>query len=356
MAKGLGDWAAIPSLVNCRDQSGCDPYGRFQSYGNVWKLLLPLGFQDFSILLLVIATAYIFFEFSLLANKIRVPLMPVALLLSPTFVFVFERGNADLFLYALALLGIRILGKHKIFSAILAVLLTSLKPFFLGYLIVINQKFYKSLFLVPLCLLGYFASMNFDLNWIRQARSVNIFMPNLAFGADQLPASVYQYLLNILHTQNLGWQPMPSKIFWFSSVTSSFLVACSILLRKNKLITNLHSEITVLPDHSKNIIYASMAIFCSTYISGSQVTYKTWFISPFVIFLVSYFRHSGKEARWHLVVLIPLLLFATFGVNLWIVRNIGCLLIAILCISILLRELLIGFLTRNQNILTKPKI
>ncbi len=356
MAKGLGDWAAIPSLISCRDQSGCDPFGRFQSYGNAWKVLLPLGLKDFSILLLAIATAYIFFEFSILANRSNVPLLPMALLVSPTFIFVFERGNADIFLYALALLGIRFIGKHKIYISILAVFLTSLKPFFLGYVIVTNQRFYKSLFLIPMCLLGYFASMNFNFNWIHQARSVNIFSPNLAFGADQFPAAAYQYLLNILNTQNLGWQPMPSKIFWFSSVMGLFLAVCSLLLRKNRLISNLHKEIAELPHHSKSMIYASMAIFCCVYISGSQATYKTWFISPFTIFLVSYFRHSGKEMRWSLTILIPVVLFATFGVNLWVVRNIGCLIVAILCVSILLRELLSGYLTSNRYILRKPKI
>ena len=198
--------------------------------------------------------------------------------------------------------------------------------------------------------------MNFNFTWIRQARSVNIFTPNLAFGADQLPAAAYQYLHNVLHTQNLGWQPMESKILWFSSVTVIFLAACCILLRDNKLILNLHKEIAELPEHSKRMIYASMAIFCSTYISGSQATYKIWFIAPFTIFLVSYFRYSGKEMKKSLWILIPLVLFVTFGINLWVVRNVGSLVLVILCLSILLRELERGFLTRDRNILTKPKI
>jgi hypothetical protein len=286
----------------------------------------------------------------------RVALLPLALLLSPTFIFVFERGNADIFLYALALLGIRTIGNHKICNSILAIFLTSLKPFFLGYVVVTNRKFYKSLFLIPLCLLGYFASMNFNCTWIRQARSVNIFPPNLAFGADQIPSAVYQYLLNIVNTENSGWQPMPSKILWFSSVTVLFLAAFSILTRKNELLSNLHREISELPEHSKRIIYASMAIFCSTYISGSQVTYKTWFAAPFAIFLVSYFRHSGKEMKWSLNILIPLVLFATFGVNLWVVRNIGCFFLTTLCVSILFRELRSSLLPRNRSILAKLKI
>jgi hypothetical protein len=356
MPKGLGDWAAIPSLVSCRDQSGCDPFDRFQSYGNAWKVLIPLGIKDLSILFLVTATVYIFFEFSILAMRSRVALLPLALLLSPTFIFVFERGNADIFLYALALLGIRTIGNHKIYNSLLAIFLTSLKPFFLGYVVVTNRKFYKSLFLIPLCLLGYFASMNFNFTWIRQARSVNIFPPNLAFGADQIPAAVYQYLFNIVNTENSGWQPMPSKILWFSSMTVLFLAAFSILTRKNELLSNLHREISELSEHSKRIVYASMAIFCSTYISGSQVTYKTWFAAPFAIILVSYFRHSGKEMKWSLNILIPLVLFATFGVNLWVVRNIGCFFLATLCFSILFRELRSSLLPRNRSILAKLKI
>jgi hypothetical protein len=337
MPLGLGDWVFIPNFIRCEESSGCDPLNRIAGYGLSWKVFYPLSNEFLSVLILAVAVFYIVYEVGRFAFFLELPLLQVMLFLSPSFLFALERGNADLFLFALILFGIRFIKKLPAIDIVYAVFLTTLKPFFVGYIFKRMPKKRVLIFSIPLLGFAYFWSMNLDANLIKSMRMSTIYPPQNQIGADQIPSIFLQQFISIVNKTNATWSGS-LEMFYPSLVLGILLLLFVVLiLLRNFPTKSVVEQINQLPEKFRQLTWVTMGIFLIVFLSGSQVSYKSWMAYPLLFLCISILRTSIILKDRISICVVVFLTFGCLGINLWTLRNIGTLALAGLCLACMIQ-------------------
>jgi hypothetical protein len=335
MPIGLADWVIIPNYVDCEDSGGCDPFGRFHGYGLGWKLLVPLGSEVFSVLVLSATLFYILFELSRLSTHLNLPSLVLALVISPSMIFSIERGNSDIFLYALVLLGLRVKNKSQIFNLVFASLLVSMKPFFITFIL---KNLPKKLVIIPasIFLVGiYVASMDGGLSDIKKARLSTLYPPASQIGAEQIPSFFIQFYLNHYQKTNLPWNGGIEVYYLSLGIGVALLLLSLLVVVRKKFLYQLSSALDQLTDYHKNIVLVSAGVFLVSYISGSQVTYKSWMAFPIILLIIKQLIFNSGKNSYTLLLFCTLAIIGCFGINIWALRSVGTFLLAAICLGVL---------------------
>lgn len=309
------DLRTIPSFIQCPNATGCDPYGRITGYGNGFKLLFPLQSWTLTLVISLLSALYIIHHFSKLTinNKNFLFLMAI----SPSWIFVLERGNSTLIVMAFVVFvgGLSLKNEHT--KAFLYLLLGSMKPFFFGALL--GLKNLKILVItLPLSVLVYFVSLNFDFSIIKQARVSTIYYPSSQFGIDQLPAFFFQMISGRINQKVQPWEG--SSIFIICQLLglASLILTIFLFVKfEPELVQRTTRDASLLSDLS----ISCTGIYLVFYLSGSQVSYSAWIAFPFLCFMASHvFINNTKVFQ---IILLIYAVFATVGINNWFARSIG---------------------------------
>jgi hypothetical protein len=351
---GLADWLFIPNFIGCQDSSGCDPLGRVPGYGLSWKAFVFLSNETLSVYVLAIAAVYVIFEVGRFANNIDLPFLNLAILLSPSFLFALERGNSDILLFAFVLLGTRLMGKYRSLDFPVALFLSTLKPFFFGYIFRLMPRKRYVLATLPLFFLCYFWSMSSNFQLIKSVRVSTLYPPLNQIGAEQLPSFLIQFVLSGLTKKNLNWNG-GIEIFYVSLIAGLVLtILMGLLTLRYFKVNELFNDISELPPRQRQLTWISMGVFIIVFLSGSQVSYKTWMVFPlFFLLLKSTIKKGSQYGKLNLI-FVSLIACGCLGINVWVLRTTGTLLLAGTCIALFLRYyfptvMSVGFFKRSNQ-------
>ena len=331
---GLADWLFIPNFVGCQDPSGCDPLGRVPGYGLTWKVLLFLSNETFSVFVLAVAALYVIIEVGRFSNILGFPFLQLTILVSPSFLFAIERGNSDILLFALIILGTRLSGKYRGLDLSMAFILTTLKPFFFGY--IFKQMPSKRILMmsIPIFFTCYFWSMNSSLQLIKSVRVSTLYPPFNQIGAEQLPSFLIQFLLTGMKKQNLPWDS-GIEIFYVSLIAGLFLtILIGLITLRYFDVNDLLFEISKLPSRYSRLTWVSMGVYLLVFLSGSQVSYKSWMVFPLMFISLKSAIKNGKSYGKMNLIFVSLLIFGCLGINFWLLRTMGTLFLAGLCLAL----------------------
>ena len=297
---------------------------------------MPLGSEVFSVLVLSGSVFYTLFELSRLSNHLNFPSLVLLILVSPSLIFSIERGNSDIFLYALVLLGLHVKSKSHIFSLVFTSFLVSMKPFFIAF-IFRNQPKKMILFLSSIIFIAvYLLSMDSRLSDIKKARLSTLYPPASQIGAEQIPSFFIQFYSNHLQKVDLPWDG-GVKLYYFSlgiGVLLTFLI--SLVFVRNHFLVELSSGVSQLNEYFKNVVLVSAGIFLVSYLSGSQVSYKSWMASPVIFLMIRQLTLQSKQKNLRIVLFYSLVILGCFGVSIWILRSLGTFMLSVVCTCIFL--------------------
>jgi hypothetical protein len=347
----LADWVFIPSFVGCNDGTGCDPLGRFPAYGLGWKFLLPLANLNLSIFILAFSTSYLCFQIYKLAQHLSYPLIGTALIISPSFVFSLERGNSDLFLAGVVILGIQLTKSRIQTNVFIASFLGALKPFFVAF--ILREKVKKVHLAVSVLFIGFIVlwSYGFDFSRIRDSRLATLYAPYVEFGIDQLPSIFIQSIFN----KTNEWSPdyfyfqkslLAGVFFFFLGAVILKLIGISSQAGVFNLNFDFKSE------KNKSLVLIFSMLYLLSYLSGSQVWYKTWFSFPLLFLIVHKYQSGTTRVKFFTAVLDVLMVLSVFGISIWSVRTVGTLLLALYALSLIIE---LAFKSGGSKSAGKPR-
>lgn len=338
MPSGLADWWTIPDLVRCPNNTDCDRLGRPPIYGHGWKLLVPLGNDRIALLFGALAAGFVCYSIASFFAKYDATFPSYVILLSPSFIFSLERGQSDLFAIAIIFVFMSLKNSNKVINFIFSLFMVSLKPFFAPVFFKQKTKFRNLILLAPIFLMTYFLSMSFNISNIVYARNATLYPPNYQIGIDQIP-SIFVQLLKSEYMQNpLVWKGAES----FKASMAIGLVAYFVLLcftRKNyeKLMQQTFFEASRKIGNQTILVFSS--IYLLIYLSGSQVYYKAWISFPILVILISELKMRENYRSPLYLLLVSFCFFGGIGVNIWPLRSIGTLILAIIAGHLVLDEL-----------------
>jgi hypothetical protein len=241
----------------------------------------------------------------------------ILLAISPSWIFILERGNSTLIVMSLVVLVGGLSLKTELSKALSYLLLGAMKPFFFGALLGIkNLKTF--MFSGFLSIFVYLASLNFDFSTIKESRIATIYYPSSQIGVDQLPAFIIQMITARINQEVQPWDG--SSIFIVSQllglacliITICLLIKCAPqLVRRTIRSANSLSDLSI----------SCTGIYLVFYLSGSQVSYSAWISFPFLCFIATHVLTS--RVKVFEIILLCYSAFATIGINNWFARSIG---------------------------------
>lgn len=125
-------WECTREGIDVLPVNPCDPWQRPANYPSLWTTPAFTGLGQESTVYLGVATAITFFASVILLigrPSLRSALVYAVLLCSPAVMLGVERGNADLLLFALVVLGVAILRRRRVVAHALLLLAAVLKLF-----------------------------------------------------------------------------------------------------------------------------------------------------------------------------------------------------------------------------------
>jgi hypothetical protein len=332
MNLGLADWLAIPSFIGCENDLGCDPFGRGWVYGDGWRLFFFLDNVQASIIFGGIFTGLFMYIASKFLTTSSGPFLAICFATSPAVLFSIERGQTDI---ALAFFSALILIFHnnnrtnklrQILCCLFCIALATLKPFFIVIVLGLSIKLIWKLTTVSLGAIAYFASMGFDLERINAARTETLYWPRNLIGIDQIPSLFIKVFRNYHNQIWKGWDPTDYKLSLLVGI-----IAFAIVFGLSLLLVGKSSFDYSIPSPKElSVVLAFSSLYLITFLSGSQVNYKSWFAFPTIAFIMQQ-PYKKSLLRFSLVVLC---FFGASGVNVWLLRNIGSLILALICARI----------------------
>jgi hypothetical protein len=334
-SSGLMDWLAIPALIRCSDGTGCDPFQRVGGYGYGFKLFFFLSQDKIANIFGSLSFGFLCFAILHFSEKILNVNLGFAIILSPSFIFSLERGNSDLFVASFIFLLLMYTRANKYRDSIFALYLVTLKPFFFAYVFRLRDDSNLKYFLLPPALLLYIASMRFDLNLIRESRIATLYYPSTQFGVDQIPNFFLHFYEGFRTKKIIEWNESP--IYLASLMFGLIALVIVWLIFRIQINLLLNSYLSDREENETATIKIFTAIFLIAYLSGSQVSYKTWFAFPILAFILS-IKNVDTKKHTPAYFLGAISLLATLGMNIWWVRNTGAFFLAIVGLCVIFHK------------------
>lgn len=332
----LADWIFIPAYIACPDDSGCDPLGRSPAYGVGWKLLFLLSNLNFSIFLLAVTTGFVCAQIYKYAAVHGHALLGSAIIVSPSFLFAVERGNSDLFVVGLILVALSLSMKSKVFNLAFSIFMVTLKPFFAGIYMSRRHKLKGILLILPIFATALLASYKFDFLRIQESRKATLFSPYSVFGVDQIPALFIQQDT----VASVRWSPSYDLFrLSFLSGVISFIFLLAILVYCQYPGITIRSLGQNVEEKADRLTVVFSAVYLLTYLSGSQVWYKTWFAFPILFLIIKKYNQSPEDGSLWKAIPDMLMILSIFGISIWSLRSLGTLFLALYCAQIVIQDL-----------------
>jgi hypothetical protein len=323
MKSASADWESIYNYAHCPGNSmtnACDTYGRAWYYGNIWKAFAVIPNSH-----LFLYLGYFAFVFGITALVWSIwSIFPSAMLIilsSPAIFMLAERINSDILLLGLVIVICANVGHlPKRFSSavtiILSCALAAAKPFF-GIIFLRRSLGIKNLMIGTICVTASIYISFGGLSNISAARKATLYSLSTQFGADMIGALIVPH------------ETFYVRLLWGVIITGIIV----LLFMRNKIVEIGHLALREKPNKF-NLVLASALMFSLSYLSGSQVFYKTILGLPFAIwFFVSISSSEKRTERCYGL----LVVLGSLGVGGTIIRVLATTSLAVASIEFVLK-------------------
>jgi hypothetical protein len=250
----------------------CDPFlhdsafRRTANYPRMWLALWHLGLGEGDTVPLGIAIAVLFYVAALaVAGPLTSGggLVYTAALLSPATLLGVERGNVDLLMFVLVVIGVLLLRRSPCLAAIPITAAGALKLFPATAVVVFARERRRWLAgaVSVLVLLGYVLA---TLNDIRTLRSVIPRLVANSYGAGVIPVA--------LHMANVSWAQSAASVRYLrlALIAAGLLFALALYLSRR--------DHTDAPDRKLDAFWAGAAVYAGSWVFGNNFDYRLAFL------------------------------------------------------------------------------
>ena len=299
----FADLRSVTSAWDCQHKgiqafpsNPCDPFGRPANYPRLWTHLGVLGLGEGDTVPLGIAIAVVFLAAALAVTG-RLALWEgavygLALIASATMLGI-ERGNVDLLMFALVVLGLLLLRRSPWAGAAPIVIAGVLKlfPAFAGIVLLRLRRRWPAA-LVSLVLLGVYAVVT--LNDIRTLRHVIPRVVVNSYGAG--------VVVEALRESNVSWVQSPAAVRY----VRLGIIALGALLAAVLLLLGRRGD-GGGDGRRLDAFWAGAAIYLGTYVFGNNFDYRLVFLLMCVPQLCAWRREGSSPVPWPSAPLVALL-------------------------------------------------
>jgi hypothetical protein len=289
-------WDCERRGVQAFPDNPCDPFGRPANYPRVWTQIGRVGLGQGVTVPLGIALAVLFFVSAL---AVVGPLtlgegaVYAATLLAPATLLGVERGNVDLFMFALVALGVLLVRRSPWPAAAPIVLGAILKifPVFALAVFVRARSRWPAL-LASVVVFGAYAIATLD--DIRTLRHVIPRVVVNSYGAG--------VVVEALRLQHVSWVESASAVRYVRLAVIALALVPAVVL----LLVRRRSPGTRVDDARIDAFWAGAGIYAGTYVFGSNFDYRLVFLVLCVPQLYAWWRRGGSPVPSPLVALVAL--------------------------------------------------
>jgi hypothetical protein len=309
-AKSFADLRSVTSSWDCErkgieafPRNPCDPFHRPANYPRVWTRLGVFGLGESDTVPLGVAIGVVFF---VAAFAVAGPLTlgegaiyGVALLAPATMLGV-ERGNVDLLMFALVVLGVLLVGRFAWAGAVpiaLAAVLKLFPAFALAPLVRLRRRWPAAV--ASVVVLGVYVGAT--LNDIRTLRHV---IPRLV--VNSYGAGV---VVEAMRLAGVSWAQSAAEVRYVRLT----VIAMGLVLALVLVLLRLRRSTPVGEDGLRlDAFWAGAGVYAGTYVFGNNFDYRLAFLLLCVPQLCTWVRRGGAPAPW------PAAALATLLVTLWL--------------------------------------
>jgi hypothetical protein len=279
-------WDCVRKGIQPFPNNPCDPFHRPYNYPRIWAQLGRVGLGQGDTVPLGIAIAIVFFVSALAVTgplKLWEGAAYGAALIAPATMLGVERGNVDLLLFALIVLGLLLLRRNAWAGAAPIVLAGILKyyPAFAGVVLVRLRRRWPAAIVSAVILAAYAVA---TLNDIRTLRHV---VPRVV--VNSYGAGVVVEALRLAH---VSWVQSAAEVRYVRLA----VIALGLLLALGFLLVGRAGG--TVDERRLDAFWAGSAIYLATYVFESNFDYRLVFLLLCIPQLCAWARRGGAPAPW----------------------------------------------------------
>ncbi len=292
-------WDCVRRGIEPFPTNPCDPYGRPANYPRILTRLGVFGLGERDTIALGVATAVVFLLAALLVPgplSAREGLLYAVTLLSPAALLGVERGNVDLWMFALVALGVILVARSAWAGGAPIVLAAVLKLFPVFGLVVLARR--RSRWVagaVWLAVFAFYAALT--LGDIRTIRTVLPKVVGNAYGA--------LVSADALNAAGVSWARTGTEV----GAIRTGIVAAGLLLAATLLVLGRRRR-TQGPDAGSgqrlDAFWAGAGIYVATYALSSNFDYRLIFLLLCVPQLAAWCRSGSAPVPWPAAALVAI--------------------------------------------------
>jgi len=281
-------WDCVRKGIQPFPHNPCDPFHRPANYPRIWTQFGRVGLGEGDTVPLGVAIAVVFFV-SALAVAGPLTLGEGAVygltLIAPATMLGVERGNVDLLMFALVVLGVLLVRRSPWAGAVPIVLAGILKlyPAFAGVVLLRRRRRWPAA-VASLVVLAVYAVVT--LNDIRTLRHV---IPRVV--VNSYGAGVIVEALRLAH---VSWVQSAAEVRYvrLAIIALGLLLALVLFLARRNVEDDDGYELR------RDAFWAGAAVYLGTYVFGSNFDYRLAFLVLCVPQLCAWARRGGAPAPW----------------------------------------------------------
>ena len=279
-------WDCVRKGIQPFPHNPCDPFHRPYNYPRIWDQFGRVGLGQGDTVPLGIAMAIVFFVAALAVTgplKLWEGGVYGAALISPAVMLGVERGNVDILLFALIVLGLVLLRRNAWAGAAPIVLAGILKyyPAFAGVVLVRLRRRWPAAIVSAVILAAYAVA---TLNDIRTLRHV---VPRVV--VNSYGAGVVVEALRLAH---VSWVQSAAEVRYVRLA----VIALGLLLALGFLLVGRAGG--TVDERRLDAFWSGSAIYLATYVFESNFDYRLVFLLLCIPQLCAWARRGGAPAPW----------------------------------------------------------
>ena len=293
-------WDCVRKGIQPFPNNPCDPFHRPYNYPRIWAQLGRVGLGQGDTVPLGIAIAVVFFAAALAVTgplKLWEGAVYGAALIAPATMLGVERGNVDLLLFALIVLGLVLVRRNAWAGAAPIVLAGILKyyPAFAGVVLVRVRRRWHAAIASAVILVAYAVATIDDIRTLRHV------VPRVV--VNSYGAGV---VVEALRLAGVGWAQSAAEVRYvrLGVIALGLLLGLAFLL--------LGRAGGTLDERRLDAFWAGAAIYIATYVFENNFDYRLVFLLLCVPQLCAWTRNGGSPAPW------PAAALAALVATLWL--------------------------------------
>ena len=308
IGRSFADLRSVTSSWDCERRgitafptNPCDPFHRPANYPRMWTQAGHIGFGEHDTVALGIALGVLFFLAALAAAgplTLGEGAVYSAALLAPATLLGVERGNVDLLMFALVVVGLLLVRRSPWAGALPIVLAAVLKlfPAFALAVLVRRRERWPAALASVVLLVVYVAATLSDIRTLRHV------IPRVV--VDSYGAGVIVEALRLHHLQ---WVQSAAEVRYVRVAILALGVALALAF-----VLRRRSEQGELDEKRLDAFWAGAGVYVGTYVFGSNFDYRLAFLVLCVPQLCTWCRRGGSPAPW------PVAALTILVVTLWL--------------------------------------